>query len=216
MQSPTSSEMEVVHNTTNNMDVRPEERWHESVDRLAREWADFCGKKHAAHEKAGYGARAKHVIFGLPMPIVTIIVSVVTPLWDSSDSKYFVAPATGLAGIFGAIHTFLNMGGVAQRHWDYAARFNAIKSKIDRELARDIDFRRPADEFMAETRVEIGNLEGTAPQLPGRCCGCLPPLKEEEEQEEDVVDLEAQRPPRAARSRAQASREAYVAAQRGF
>lgn len=164
-----------IGNVYNNMDYRGEERWHASIDALARQWRNVCEDMALKHDKAGYGARVKHFVFGLPAPITALVTTAVVSLWDSEDSKYFVVPATCLAAILSTVHTFLDMGGRAQRHWDYSARYGGICSKIDVQLVRDVDFRRPADEFIAETRTEIGNLNSNAPQLPdGRyCCSRL-------------------------------------------
>lgn len=167
-----------IGNIYNNMDYRGEERWHASIDALARQWRNVCEDMSLKHDKAGYGARMKHWIFGLPSPIATLVCSAVAALWESPDARFFIVPVTCLAAIFSVVHTFLDMGGKAQRHWDYSARYGGICSKIDVQLVRDVDFRRPADEFIAETRTEIGNLNSNAPQLPdskgccGRCFGC--------------------------------------------
>lgn len=167
--------IDVTQDATNNRDHRAEERWHTSIDSLAREWRDSCMEQSKEHDKAGYGARLKHLVFGLPAPVTAIVTTAVAALWDSPDIKYAVVPLSSLAAIFSAVHVFLDMAGQAQLHWNYSAQYGGVASKIGAQLARDVDFRRPADEFMAETRVEIGNLNASAPQLPGTgCCGCSP------------------------------------------
>ena len=154
-------------------DARPEERWHASLDNLARRFRDSASVNSEKQDRAGYGARMKHIIFGLPAPLVAICVSTLAALWDSPDARFVVAPLSAAGGIFAAVHTFFDMGGKAQRHWEYSARYAGICSKIDATLARDIDFRIPPDAFFAEVRTELGNLNGSAPQLPGKgCCGC--------------------------------------------
>jgi hypothetical protein len=181
----------VLNDSTNNRDHRAEEKWHASIDSLARDWQESCVEQCKEHDKAGYGARMKHIIFGLPGPLMAITTASVSALWESPDARYVIVPASALAGIFGAVHVFLNMAGKAQLHWGYSAQYGGIASKIGFQLARDVDFRRPADEFLAETRAEIGNLNGHAPQLPGTgCCGCshrggpVPGLESKEELEE--------------------------------
>lgn len=182
--------IDLTMDTTNNQDYRAEERWHQSIDTLAREWRDSCVEQSREHDKAGYGARMKHIIFGLPGPVTAIVTSTVAALWDSPDVKYAIVPLSGLAAVFSAVHVFLDMAGKAQLHWNYSAQYGGVANKIGAQLSRDVDFRRPADEFMAETRMEVGNLNASAPQLPGTgCCGCkhretvVPGLESEEELE---------------------------------
>lgn len=190
--------IDITTDETNNRDHRAEERWHQSIDMLAREWRDSCAEQSKEHDKAGYGARMKHIIFGLPAPLTAIVTSTVAALWDSPDVKYAVVPLSGLAAIFSAIHVFMDMAGKAELHWNYAAQYGGVASKIGAQLSRDVDFRRPADEFMAETRMEVGNLNASAPQLPGTgCCGCkhrdtVVPGLETEKQLEDRRELYAQ------------------------
>jgi hypothetical protein len=157
----------------NNIDVRPEERWHASLDQLARNYRDVSASSSEEHDRSGYGARMKHIVFGLPGPVISLVVACVSALWVSPDAIYLIVPLSTLGGIFGAVHTFFDYGGKAQAHWTYAASYGGVCSKIDATLARDIDFRIPPDAFFAEIRTELGHLNATAPQLPGKgCCGC--------------------------------------------
>lgn len=159
--------------TDNHHDIRPEERWHTTLDQLAREYRDVSAVASEQHDRAGYGARMKHIVFGLPAPVIGIVVAAVAALWISPDAVYFVVPLSSIGSIFAAVHTFFDYGGKAQSHWDYSARYGGVCSKIDATLARDVDFRTPPDAFFAEVRTELGHLNGTAPQLPGKgCCGC--------------------------------------------
>lgn len=183
--------VDVLNDTTNNQDHRAEEKWHQSLDDLARGWRDSCIEQCKEHDKAGYGANKKHLIFGLPGPVTAIATTAVAALWESPDARFVIVPLSALAAIFSSVHVFMDLAGKAQRHWNYSAQYGGMASKIGFQLGRDVDFRRPADEFLAETRAEIGNLNGNAPQLPGTgCCGCshrggpVPGLETEEEVEE--------------------------------
>jgi hypothetical protein len=161
----------------NNQDHRGEERWHESLHAKVMEWGASCAVFAKKHDEAGYKARFKHIVFGMPAPVTTIVTGAVAALWESPDARYFVVPAAAVAAIFSAVHVFLDMGARAQRHWDYAARYSEIAGCIELQLARDVDFRRPADEFMIEILTNIAHLGGSAPALPGvGCCGQLPPI----------------------------------------
>lgn len=158
---------------SNNRDARPNERWHTSLDNLAKSYRDTAAVLSEKHDQAGYRARMKHLVFGLPGPIIAIVVSCVAALWNSRDSQYFIVPLSALGAIFSAVHTFMDMGGKAERYWRYAALYGGVVDTIDGTLASDIDFRRQADEFFSEVRTHLGHLNGTAPQLPGKgCCGC--------------------------------------------
>lgn len=159
--------------TDNNIDVRPEERWHDTLDNLAHDYRDAAATMSEQQDRAGYSARMKHIIFGLPAPIISVSVALVSTLWQSPDNMYVIAPLAMVGGLFSSVHSFFDMGGKAQQHWDYAARYGGVCSKIDATLARDIDFRNPPDASFAEWRTELGNLNSTSPQLPGKgCCGC--------------------------------------------
>lgn len=163
----------------NNLDRRGEERWHRSLETHARTIRASCVRSSAVQEKAGYGAKAKHVILGLPGPIIALIVAAVAALWDDQDSRYFVVPFSLVGAVFNAVHVFLALEGKAERHWMFSALYGGVVSKIDAQLCRDPDYRRPADEFMAEINSEVGFLNGNAPQPPKGTCGCFPEKKED-------------------------------------
>lgn len=157
----------------NNIDSRAEEAWHRSLDNLARSYRDTCAQNAELQDRAGYSARMKHIVFGLPAPVIATVVTCVTGLWDSTDAKYLIAPLSAVGGIFAAVHTFFDMSGKAEKHWSYAARYGGLRNKIDATLSRDINFRIPPDAFFAEVRTELTNLDSTAPQLGGKgVCGC--------------------------------------------
>lgn len=158
---------------SNNRDARPEERWHESLENLAKSYRDSAAVQSELHDRAGYGARMKHLIFALPAPVIAVVITCISALWTSPDAVYLVAPLSALGGIFSVVHTVLNLGGKAERYWMYAALYGGIVATVDATLARDIDFRIPPDAFFAEVRTKMGELNGNAPQLPGKgCCGC--------------------------------------------
>ena len=144
----------------NNHDHRGEERWHESLHCKIMQWGELCEKLSKEHNDAGYSARLKHLVFGLPGPVTTIITGAIAGLWDDPNAKFIIVPLSALATVLGAVHVFMDMGAKAQRHWDYASRYKAISGTVDLQLSRDIDFRRPADEFMIKTLTEISNLDG--------------------------------------------------------
>jgi hypothetical protein len=157
----------------NNRDYRPEERWHATLDNLARSYRDAATISSELHDRAGYGARKKHIIFGLPGPLIGIVVTCIAALWQDLDNIYMIVPLSSLGAIFTAVHVFFDMGGKAEKFWSYSAQYGGVAAFVDATLARDIDFRTPPDAFFAEVRTRMGNLNGTAPQLPGNgCCGC--------------------------------------------
>lgn len=157
----------------NNLDARPEERWHSSLDQLARQYRDVCTLSSELHDRASYGARMKHIIFGLPGPILSIVTASVASLWTSADNIYVIVPFSSVAAIFSAVHSFFDMSRKAERHCNYSAKYADVAAMVDLQLGRDIDFRTPPDMFLTEIRTKIANLQGTAPQLPGKgSCGC--------------------------------------------
>ena len=159
--------------TDNNHDVRPEERWHESLENLAMSYREVAATNAEMQDRAGYGARMKHIIFGLPGPIISLSVAMISSLWVDTENVYLIAPLALVGGTSTLVHNFFDLGGKAERHWDYSARYSGFCSKVDATLARDIDFRTPPDACFAEWRSELGHLNSTAPQLPGKgCCGC--------------------------------------------
>lgn len=167
------NDINVITDTRNNHDIRGEERWHASINSLVCDWRDQCVIQSRRHDIAGNKARTKHIVFGLPAPITSIVTACVAGLWVSPDAVFFILPATALATVFSVVHVFFDMGGKAEKHWGFSARYGGVASKIDLQLARDVDFRRPADEFMAETGTEINNLNANAPQLSGKgWCSC--------------------------------------------
>lgn len=156
-----------------NHDSRPEEKWHLSLDQFARNFRDSASNASELHDRAGYGARKKHIIFGLPGPLIGIIVTCIAALWENDDSRYLLVPLSAIGSIFAAVHVFFDMGSKAEKHWNYSAQYNGVVSFVDATLARDVDFRIPPDAFFAELRARMGNLGATAPQLPGKgTCGC--------------------------------------------
>ena len=157
----------------NNIDIRPEEKWHESLDNLARKYRDHAATQSELQDRAAYGARMKHIIFGLPGPLISLSVAMISSLWTLEQNVYVIAPLSLVGGTATMIHNFFDLGGKAQQHWDYASRYGGVCSKIDAALARDPDFRTPPDASFAEWRTELDHLGATAPVLPGKgCCGC--------------------------------------------
>ena len=108
---------------TDHVDARPEERWHGSLEQLARQYRDVSAVASEEHDRSGYGARQKHIIFGLPGPLISLVVASVAALWQDPDSIYLIVPLSTLGAIFGAVHTFFDYGGKASSHWNYASQY---------------------------------------------------------------------------------------------
>jgi hypothetical protein len=82
-------------------------------------------------------------------------------------------PMVCVGTICSVIHSTLGLAGRATSHEHYANLYAGIASHVDYSLARDPDWRTPADAFFAEVRTRMGNINASAPQLPGAgCCGC--------------------------------------------
>ena len=171
----------------NNRDIRPEERWHLSLSHLAEKFRDQAAAASELHDRAGYSARMKHRIFAIPAPVIALLVASISGMWiedcdGDNTSRFVIIPLSTIGAIFATVHTVLNMGGRAEQFWRYAALYGALVVRIDRELARDPEWRTPADAFFAEIGTAMTNLNATAPQLPGKgCCGCskykgVPPI----------------------------------------
>lgn len=156
-----------------NIDDRDEEAWHSSLDNLTRKYRDTAVVQSELQDRAGYTARMKHIIFGLPAPVIAVVVTCVSALWEDTDARYVIAPLSAVGGIFASVHTFFDMSGKAEQHWSYSALYSALTNKIDATLARDTKFRIPPDAFLAEVRTELTHLNSTAPHLGGQgTCGC--------------------------------------------
>jgi hypothetical protein len=160
--------------TNNNRDVRPEERWHASLVSLAKEYRDQAAVASERHDRAGYKARMKHLVFALPGPVINLVAASVSALWDDTENnKYLIVPLVLVGAVFSTVHSVLNLGGKAEKFWRYAALYGGVVARVDKDLARDPDWRTPADAFFAELSTNMGNLNMSAPQLPGKgCCGC--------------------------------------------
>lgn len=160
-------------------DHRPNEGWSPKLVAEARKLRDDCNQASGDHDQAGYGHRTRHIIFGLPGPVVAVIVGGIAGLWESSDARYLITPLSMFGGIMTAVHIFLNMAGRAERHWAYAAHYGGLAAEIHHELQRDPRRRRESDEFFAEILTRIRHLNANAPQLPNKkkkgcksaCCG---------------------------------------------
>jgi hypothetical protein len=158
----------------NNRDARAEERWHASLVHLAQQYRDQAASASEKHDRAGYGARLKHLVLALPGPIINLVAASVAALWDApEDNKYLIVPLVLVGAVFSTVHSVLNLGGKAEQYWRYAALYGGVVARVDKDLARDPDWRTPADAFFAEISSNMGNLNMSAPQLPGKgCCGC--------------------------------------------
>lgn len=160
-------------------DHRPNEGWSPKLVSEARKLRDDCNQASGDHDQAGYGHRTRHIIFGLPGPLVAVLVGGIAGLWESEDARFLITPLSMFGGIMTAVHIFLNMAGRAERHWAYAAHYGGLASEIHHELQRDPRRRRESDEFFAEILTRIGHLNANAPQLPNKkkkgcksaCCG---------------------------------------------
>lgn len=157
-------------------DSRGEEAWHPALEEQALVTRAFALAQSVEHDKAGYRARKKHLIYGLPGPIIGVAVACVSSLWDQPESQYLVAPLAAVGAILTTIHTFMNMGGKAQQHWTYNALYRNVADEISALLSRQKQFREVPDAFMARVNTMLNHYKSTAPQLPGTgCCSLNPP-----------------------------------------
>lgn len=158
---------------SNNRDARPEERWHRSIEQTAREFRDHAAQAQEMHDRSGYSARMKHLFLSLPGIITALSVSAIASLWRDEDSAYLIVPLSLIGATLTSVHTALNLGGRSELFWRYSALYGGVVAEVDTELSRDVDWRTPPDAFMAKLRADMGHLNGSAPQLPGKgCCGC--------------------------------------------
>lgn len=127
------------------------------------------------HDAEAYRLQRLHVLFGLPPVLVPLVMTFVSAVMGEWQYDYIVSSCLFLvSGISGALYKWMNLGELYTLHATFAARYYDLAMSIDAEMTRSRRFRRPADVFVTELRLNVQQMKVHAPALGSWQCGCLP------------------------------------------
>lgn len=153
-----------------------EQEWSNNVKNLVLKWRDHIKEMSELHEEAGYRTKIKHNLIGLPTVIIPLIMTVLQGIIDDTYSEESIRKLIilnsvmyGITTAFTGVYGWLDLGNQYSLHFQYSARYYELIIKIDQELT----YRKtPVSVFLTELRVQIENLNLTAPDMPAGICGC--------------------------------------------
>lgn len=156
------------NNHYNNNIIYPE--WTNKIKDLVLKWRRHVIEMSELHEEAGYRIKAKHNLIGIPTVIIPLIMTILQGAIDNTYSEESMRQLNivnsvmyGITTAFSGIYSWLDLGNQYSLHFQYSARYYELVIKIDQELTYQ---KTPIDVFLTELRVQIDNLNLTAPDMP--------------------------------------------------
>lgn len=152
-----------------------------------RYWQRCAKKGYEDHKRVANLVKMKNNIFGIPPIIIPVFMVMVSQL-SPGDEPVSASVGFGLAGLASLLYTYLGLGSRMQQHLSCAAQYEEIASRIQFELVRRADNRRPVDLFFTEISVKMQILNRDAPDV--LVCDfpfCLMSMKYHPEDEEDFT-----------------------------
>lgn len=160
-----------------NIPVTVEEPWTEEWESLLHSWREEAETNGNTHQEAGYVARRKYKIVLLIVLVsssLTFILNAIFPCHTGNENKtfayYFIIIIAGINVFINAVVSHFNYQEIARIHFDFDLQHKNFVREIDYELARDRDFRLPADAFMTLVK-ERGKMLNMAPPPARGLCG---------------------------------------------
>ena len=147
--------------------------WDESIEKLLQRYCDESQVREALHRRAFYWYKKMLTWFQLPIIILSAASGSVQFL-SQSYPEYESSIVTGTAAtsimvsIISAVMTYLKLGEFKQRHESAEIAWQSFHNTIKHELSLAIRFRRPANEFLGETKLAYDRLFEMSPILNRR------------------------------------------------
>lgn len=143
---------------------REEQPWTDESEVLLREWCDASESVAMAHNRKGKRSKLLHALWCLPTVVVPVAIAPLMQLAKSSPQiENIEVAALCLSGICGAVTTFYNFGGIAEKHFAYSAKYSDLVTDIKHQLAKPRKFRSPCDVVMLRANMMFDSINNNAP-----------------------------------------------------
>lgn len=148
--------------------VTVEEPWSSATESTVYDWQIEAKKNAEKHAQSGYRLKFKYKLLNFILLAWSGIVLVVNGLIGCDQERSFKALTLTVNAIqvfWTGLNSSMNLGTKYRVHFEYEAKYKAFALDIEFQLARDKDFRIPADAFMTEMRERKKRLDD-APEFP--------------------------------------------------
>lgn len=148
--------------------VTVEEPWSAATESTVRNWKAEAERNAKEHARSGYRLKFKYRLLNFILLAWAGIVLVVNGLIGCDEQRSYKAITLGVNAIqvfWTGLNSSMNLGTKYRIHFEYEAKYKAFALDIEFQLAREQDFRIPADAFMTEMRERKKHLDD-APEFP--------------------------------------------------
>jgi len=155
-------------NSMEEVRVQLEEPWTNRTEEVLCDWQAEAESTARDHNKAGYRLKFKYRLLNFVLLVWASIILVVNGLLQCDDyisSRVILLVANAIQVFLVGLNGSLNLAVAYRLHFEYEAKYSGLALDIDHMLARDRDFRVPADAFLTEIRERKKHL-ADAPELP--------------------------------------------------
>ena len=141
-------------------------------DELLRAWYPRAERALYAHRFAAKGFRTLHLWLGIPLVLLTAFVgtSVFVALEKETSQEFrFITGGTSVvAALLAALQTFLDFRERSDSHNQAAARYGAVRRKIEQFEALPTTDSEGCMEFFDSVRIELDTLAASFPAVSER------------------------------------------------
>ena len=146
--------------------VREEQPWTDESESLLREWCQVSEKVAKEHDRKAKRAKLLHAIWCLPTVVIPVAIAPLTGLIKSSSQfENLEMAALCFSGVCGAVSTFYNFGGSAERHFAFAAKYSDLVTDIKHELSKPRRYRSACDVVTLKANMLFDSINNNAPPI---------------------------------------------------
>lgn len=145
---------------------REEQPWTNESEALLREWCQASERVAKAHDRKGRRSKFLHALWCLPTVVIPVAIAPLTALIKSSSQLENVEMAAlCFSGVCGAVSTFYNFGGTAEKHFSYSAKYSDLVTDIKYQLSKPRQFRSPCDVVTLRINMLFDSINNNAPVI---------------------------------------------------
>jgi hypothetical protein len=149
--------------TSSDDTARAELLWESREEDHVLRLQKIAAKKAELHSKKAATLRTRYKALGVPAAILPLIAST---LHESKVGPPLVITIfLLLSAVLSGVTTFLNLGGRAERHDSYAAKYDQVVLDSQTELSKPKRARVACDVYLERLRLTLGHLNDSAPPL---------------------------------------------------
>jgi hypothetical protein len=146
--------------------------WTDETEAVLKDWIVRLGIRATAHRNVSERLSRRSLSLGLPLVILSSVVStsVFTTLSSSKIASVGVRAAVGavtaLVTVLGALQTFLRLGERSEAHRITANRMEGLLQEVDDTLALPRDWRAEPRRYLDGIRKRMEKITDESPPLP--------------------------------------------------